>query len=106
MTQTVAGTFAVGFNGANDGDQQSGALVIHSQNSGNMLISSSGDLDANNKFRVQKSTDNGVTWANILTINSIVTNQVQAVNAGEQWRCSLQNMQQRKAIGYKLTLEN
>jgi len=106
MTSTVAGSFATGANTAGDGDMQSGVLVVHAQASGNMLITTTGDWDNNNKARLQKSLDNGASWSNISTINSIVTKQTQAVAAGEHWRFSCNNLQARKTIGYVLTLEN
>lgn len=106
MTVTIAGTFSAGSNSVGDGDMQSGVLVIGSTLSGNALLSSEGTVDTNNKFRTQKSTDNGATWANVAVINTLVTNQTVAVVAGEQWRISSVNVQARKSLGYKLTLEN
>jgi hypothetical protein len=106
MTATVAGTFATGANGLNDGDQQSEALVINATLSGTMLVTTTGDYSGSNKIRLQKSTDNGETWANFSIISSEVANQAVNVAAGEQWRASVNNAQVRKTLGYKLTLEN
>jgi hypothetical protein len=102
MSQKIAGTFA------------SATGVLLGLTSAQLVIPSTPvqaklntvGLDASNTIKTQKSTDNGVTWADQATFNSDQVNTLIAVAHGEQWRIFLLAQQAGKQIQYSLGVEN
>jgi hypothetical protein len=102
MSQKIAGTFA------------SATGVLLGLSSAQLVIPSTpvqaklntSGLDASNTIKTQKSTDNGITWADQVTYNSDQVNTLITVAHGEQWRVFLLAQQAGKQIQYSLGVEN
>ena len=104
MTATVAGSFNTGSNVAGIADQQSGVLVIQTSTTTAKLTLSG--LDANNRVKSQKSTNNGSTWADQTTYNADQSAVGVTVAAGEHWRLQTVAMQAIRTINFKLSAES
>lgn len=82
----------------------SGPVVIPS-NCTSAKLSLSG-LDASNTVKTQKSTNNGQSWADQVTYNSVQTNTAITVVPGEHWRLVVVAQQVTKHIDYRFTCES
>lgn len=102
----IAGTFNAGQT-AHPGslNQQSGVLMIPS-GATSAKLNMSGGLDANNRARTQKSTDNGVSWSNITTYSADQVNTAVTVAHGEHWRIMAVDLQANRVINYKFSVES
>lgn len=103
MSAAVAGTFASGSSAG--AGMRSDVLVI---NFGviSMGLTLSGDIDASNTVRAQKSIDNGITWADQVLYNSAQAGVAVTVVHGEQWSLLTVAAQPLKSINYKMSMEN
>jgi hypothetical protein len=103
MSQNVTGTFISG-QSSNPGSL-SDALVIPTGIT-LMKLSVSGKIDASNTVKTQKSLDNGETWADVATYNSVQSNTLVTVAGGEQWRLVAPTDQPLTATNYSLSVES
>ncbi len=97
MSATVAGTFT--------GPNQPSGVVDPSSGSGNLRLTTQG-CNASNTLKTQKSTNNGVTWADQTTYSSEQTAAVIPTLAGEHWRLVAVAQQQYRDLGYRLSRES
>jgi len=100
----IAGTFAASYAISTIGALTSQILMIPSGVTQAKLYLTG--LDINNKVRMQKSTDNGVTWVNQTLYNSDQSGTVLTVAHGEHWRASVPDMEAGKSMAYKLSVES
>lgn len=103
MSQNVKGTFVSAKSVAIG--QVSDVLAIPTGTT-TLRLTLSGQIDASNTVRTQKSINGGHTWTNQTTYNSAQTNAAVTVAAGEQWRLSLISHQAGKQIEYSLSAES
>lgn len=99
MSQAVSGTFA---NGQSVGVGYTSDTLVIPTNVTSMLLTLSGDIDASNTVKTQKSTNNGHTWADQTTYNSAQSAVAVTVAHGEQWRLITVAGQANKAINYRM----
>lgn len=107
MSQVVKGTFS---SGASVGvGQTSDALVIPTNVTTarlTLLNNSISVIDGSNTVKTQKSTNNGLTWADQTTYNSAQSNVAVTVVPGEHWRFSLVTQQALKSMDYELSAQS
>lgn len=100
----IAGTFATGSQAiSNPWSQASAVLVIPTGVTSAKFNAS--PVDTNNRIRLYKSTDNGLTWNSQANYTSNQVNTVLTVAAGEHWIATPPVMQAVKSINYKLSVE-
>lgn len=83
----------------------SGVMVVPT-NTTSAKLTLGGAINASNTVKTQKSTDNGLTWADQVTYNSAQSDAAVTVVPGEHWRIVSVAMQAFKSIDYKLTCES
>lgn len=103
MSQNISGTFVNG-QSANPG-QISDTLVIPSGVT-SARLNLSGAIDASNTVKAQKSVNNGQSWTDGSTYNSVQANTAITVAHGEQWRLVTVAQQALKAVNYSLSVES
>lgn len=102
MSQKIAGSFACG---ATVQIGAASAQLVVPSTPVQAKLNTIG-LDANNTIKTQKSTDNGVTWADQTTYNADQTNTLVTVAHGEQWRIFQLAQQAFKTVQYSFGVEN
>lgn len=102
MSQCVKGSFASG-QSVQIGEA-SDVLVVPTGFTAGKLTTTG--LDANNTIKTQKSTDNGITWADQVTFNADQTNTAVVFADKEQWRLVHVAGQALKTIGYELSAQS
>ncbi len=103
MSQNIKGTFASG--ASSNAGQLSDTLVIPT-NETSAVLNLSGAIDASNTVKTQKTTDNGLTWADVATYNSAQADTAVTVAHGEQWRLLSLAAQAYKSINYSFSAES
>jgi len=103
MSATIAGTLVSG-RSANVGIATAPMVVPTNTISAKLTLG--GAIDASNTCKTQKSTNNGLTWADQSTYNSAQAAVGVTVAAGEHWRIVSVAAQAIKQIDYKLTCES
>jgi hypothetical protein len=109
MSQKIAGTFA-GSAGTNTAGQTSDVLMLPTGMT-DLRLTVTGDVDANNQVRLQRSTSNGAAWSTAHTASSAVSNASLVglgltVDVFQQWRVLSLTSQAGKTIHYSLSAEN
>lgn len=99
MPAIVRGTFA---NGRSVGiGMQSDRLVIPSGYT-SMALYLGGAIDASNTVKTRKSTDNGITFADVTTYNSVQSGTAVTVAATEQWILETVAGEASKEVQYRM----
>lgn len=103
MSQSVSGTFA---NGQSVGVGIASDVLVIPSGVTAMYLTLGDAIDASNTVKTQKSTNNGLTWADQTTYNSAQNGTSVTVAHGEQWRLVTVAGQASKQISYRMSVEN
>lgn len=103
MSQNITGTFASGQ--ASSVGANSATLLIPSATT-TAKLTLSGQIDASNVVKTQKSTNGGQSWTDVATYTTAQTNTSVTVAHGESWRLYLNAQQAGKQIVYSFSVES
>ena len=103
MSQSVSGTFA---NGQSVGVGIASDVLVIPSGVTAMRLTLGDAIDGSNTVKTQKSTSNGLTWADQTTYNSAQNATAVTVAHGEQWRLITVSGQASKQISYRMEVEN
>lgn len=103
MAQKIAGTFAAASGTA--AGLTSDILVIPTGVT-TAIATITGPINTSNRVHLQKSTDNGQTWATQNNLSTVQTGLAITVAAGEHWRALQATSQAGKSIQYSLSVES